>query len=283
MRLSGGTRVLGIFGDPIAHSLSPRMQNAALAAAGIDAVYVPFHVRPAHLADAVRAIRALPLWGVNLTVPHKEAVLPLLDRVTEPARLIGAVNTVTHEDGCLIGHNTDAPGFLHALAADLSFVPATKKILVLGAGGASRAALVALAQAGAAAIVIANRTLDRARLLCDHFAPFFPGTDFACTSLDNGDLRRAFSGIDLLVNTSAMGLKGESFGPLPWTFLPEAASVYDMVYGRGKTSLQIEAEKQGHRTADGRGMLVAQGEAAFALWTGQRPPSGVMADSILTE
>ena len=283
MRLSGRTRVLGIFGDPVAHSLSPRMQNAALAAAGIDAVYVPFHVTAEKLVDAIQALRALSLWGVNLTVPHKEAVLPLLDRVTDQARLIGAVNTVTHEDGCLVGHNTDAPGFLHALAADLGFVPAKKKILVLGAGGASRAALAALAEAGAATIVIANRTMARARRLCEIFGAFFPGTDFAYTSLGDGDLRQAFAGVDLLVNTSAMGLKGESFAHLPWSFLPEAACVYDMVYVRGKTPLQTEAEKRVHRTADGRGMLVAQGEAAFVLWTGQEPPSGVMADSILTE
>ncbi|BCA80221.1 shikimate dehydrogenase [Desulfuromonas sp. AOP6] len=283
MKLSGSTRVLGIFGDPVAHSLSPRMHNAALAAAGIDAIYVPFHVTPDNLAGAIQALRALSLWGVNLTVPHKEAVLPLLDRVTEQARLIGAVNTVTHEDGYLVGHNTDAPGFLHALGVDLGFVPAKKKILVLGAGGASRAALVALAQAGAATIVIANRTPARARLLCESFSAFFPGTDFACSSLDAGELCQFFAGVDLLVNTSAMGLKGESCAHLPWHCLPEAACVYDMVYARGKTSLQIEAEKRGHSTADGRGMLIAQGEAAFALWTGQESPSGVMADSILTE
>lgn len=143
MKLTGSTKVLGIFGDPVAHSRSPHMQTAALTAAGIDAVYVPFHVSAERLQDAVRSIVALELHGVNLTIPHKEAVCALLDELDEDARLIGAVNTVVRCKDRLVGYNTDAPGLLNALRDDLQFDPEGRRVLVLGAGGAARAAFVA--------------------------------------------------------------------------------------------------------------------------------------------
>lgn len=135
VKLTGKTRVLGIFGDPVAHSLSPVMQNQALQQAGIDAVYVPFHVTAEQLPQAVASIRSLGLWGVNVTVPHKEAVFPLLDDIDPAARLIGAVNTIVNRNGRLIGYNTDGLGFLRSLAEDLHFSPDGRRILLLGAGG----------------------------------------------------------------------------------------------------------------------------------------------------
>ncbi|MDY0268687.1 shikimate dehydrogenase [Trichloromonas sp.] len=281
MKISGTTRILGIFGDPVKHSLSPLMHNEALARIGFDAVYVPFHVLPEHLPQAVASIRILDLLGVNLTVPHKERVCPLLDVVDSQARLIGAVNTVVNRDGCLTGYNTDGSGFLRSLAEDLGFDPAGRRILLLGAGGACRAALVALAQAGAGSIVVANRTPERATALVAEFGPIFSGTSFASCSLAREALTAHLPGVDLLVNTSALGLGGESLADFPWKKLPSGAAVYDMVYGFEPTPLLRAAAAHGHGGADGLGMLAAQGEEGFRLWIGQAPPSGVMKAQLL--
>jgi shikimate dehydrogenase len=276
MKLTGKTRILGIFGDPVAHSLSPLMQNAALRHAGIDAVYVPFHVAAEGLDEAVRALRVLDIWGVNVTVPHKEAVCACLDEVDASARLIGAVNTIVNRDGRLIGYNTDAPGFVRSLRQDLDFEPRGKKILLLGAGGACRAAVVALGQAGASEIHIANRTPARAQGLVEEFARVFGQTRLAHSGLAIDSLRAAVKGVDLVVNTSAVGLKGEAFTDIPWEVLSPEAAVYDMVYAFGGTPLIRTALKKGLRAFGGQGMLVCQGEEAFFIWTGSRSPDGVM-------
>lgn len=281
MKISGTTRIIGIFGDPVKHSLSPLMHNAALTGIGYDAVYVPFHVLPDALPTAVEAIRILDLLGVNLTVPHKERVCPLLDEIDPQARLIGAVNTVVNRQGRLIGYNTDGIGFLRSLAEDLGFDPAGRRILLLGAGGASRAALVALAEAGAAAIVVANRTPERAAALVAEFRPVFSGTSFAGCSLATEDLAAHLAGVDLVVNSSALGLGGEALPGFPWEKLPVFAVVYDMVYGFEPTPFLREAATRGHAGADGLGMLAAQGEEGFRLWTGRTPPSGVMKARLL--
>jgi shikimate dehydrogenase len=280
MRLRGTTRILGIFGDPVAHSLSPVMQNAALQQAGIDAVYVPFHVRAADLAEAVAAIRSLGIWGINVTVPHKEAVCSCLDEVDASARLIGAVNTIVNRQGALVGYNTDASGFLRSLAEDLDFSAAGKRVLLLGAGGACRAALAALCRSGVSRIAVANRTRSRAESLVREFAGIFPQTRFEHFGLEPGQLKFAADNVDLLVNTSAVGLKGESFTGLPWEKLVPGAAVYDMVYALQGTPLIREAGRRGLRAAGGLGMLVCQGEEAFLLWTGKKPPAGLMKNAL---
>ena len=276
MKVTGKTRVLGIFGDPVSHSMSPLMQNKALQQAGIEAVYVPFHVQAEQLPQAVAGIRSLGLWGVNVTVPHKEAVCSLLDEVDPSARLIGAVNTIVNREGQLIGYNTDGQGFLCSLAEDLHFHCEGKKILLLGAGGACRAALVSLCQAGVARIGIANRTRSRAEALVEEFGPVFPKVCFEPFGIEKADLLKAAQGIDLLVNTSAVGLKGEAFGDFPWPDLRQDVAVYDMVYSKTGTPLVQEATRRGHRASGGLGMLAGQGEVAFALWTGERPAAGLM-------
>lgn len=280
--ISGKTRILGIFGDPVAHSLSPLMQNAALRQAGIDAVYVPFHVRPEQLRGAVAALKALGIWGVNVTIPHKEAVLPLLDQVDKQAQLIGAVNTIVNRDGVLHGYNTDAGGFLDSLRSDLDFDPGGRRVLLLGAGGACRAALVALAEQGVAWLGIANRNLERAQKLIADFSLHFPGTTFAFLPLAEGqELQKAVAEADLLVNTTSLGLHGEDI-PLPWVFIPPKMRIYDMVYRQGGTPLYRRAEDQGLLVTDGLGMLAAQGERAFYLWTSQKAAPGLMKDRLLT-
>lgn len=281
LKISGTTRVLAIFGDPVAHSLSPLMQNRALEQAGIDAVYVPYRVPAAGIGAAMAGVRALGIWGANLTVPLKEAVCPHLDALDDDARLIGAVNTLVNQDGRLVGHNTDGYGFLNSLEVDLKFQPAGKRILLLGAGGACRAALVALCRAGASRVSIANRSLPRAESLVAEFKTVFPGTSLAGISLDTPDLTCALKDADLLVNTTTVGLKGEVFADLPWSGVPAGIPVLDMVYGAGPTPLVDTARQHGHPATSGLGMLAGQGERAFELWTGVKPPAGVMRRCLL--
>jgi shikimate dehydrogenase len=280
MMLSGTTRVVGIFGDPVAHSLSPKMQNAALADAGIDAVYVPFHVTEQQLSDAISAIRALGLRGVNLTIPHKEAACALVDELDGQARLIGAINTIVNEGGRLVGYNTDGIGLLQALEGELKTTIAGAEVLLLGAGGAARAALVALARAGAARIVVANRTRARAQALVTSLAPHFSGTAFADLELSAALVQGYRAAFDVMVNTTAVGLGGGSFGFELAEVVRASGVVYDMVYNARGTPLLHEARARGLVAADGLAMLAGQGEAAFALWFGRAPRPRVMRQSL---
>lgn len=282
LRITGTTSVYGIFGDPVAHSLSPRMQNAAFTAAGLDAVYVPFHVPVDSLPAAVAALRTLGVCGINATIPHKEAILPLLDTVDPDALLIGAVNTVVQDGGRLYGYNTDAPGFLRAVCEETGFVPQGADTLLLGAGGACRAAVMALARAGVRRIVVANRTVDRAEQILTHFRAQFRTTEFISAPLD-ASLPTRFGGSDLLVNTSAVGLHGEAFEFPLLTGFSATTRVYDMVYCRtGATPFVVDARQRGMTAAGGLSMLAAQGEEAFRLWTGNAPPLGVMKMALMS-
>jgi shikimate dehydrogenase len=272
--------VLGIIGYPISHSLSPVMQNAALTALGLNAVFVPFAVEPAQLTPAIAGLKALGVCGFNVTVPHKEAILPLLDEIDASAALIGAVNTVKLAAGRLIGYNTDAPGFLTSLEAELDISPQGKRVIIIGAGGAARAAIVALAQAGVRSILIANRNLQRAKDLSIEFKESFPAVDM--DSIDLASLLASITnqGADLLVNTSSVGLNGTAFPDLELHGV-SAMRVYDMVYGTEPTPLIKTALTAGCRAVNGMGMLAAQGELAFRIWLGQDAPPGLMKQTLL--
>jgi shikimate dehydrogenase len=276
MQLSGKTTVVGIFGDPIAHSLSPRMQNAAIAASGLDAVYVPFHVTAAQLSDAVSGIRAMNMRGVNLTIPHKETACHLVDELDEPAQAIGAINTIVNIAGKLKGYNTDVIGLQNVLKTELGVDIAGKRVLLVGAGGASRAALVALGKARAKWVGIANRTRARAQQLLANLAPKFPGTAFAHYQLGPCLVSECPEPVDLLINASALGLSGGGFAFSICACVKTGGAVYDMTYAAEPTQLIRSALEQGLEAADGRGMLAAQGETAFQLWFETAPKAGVM-------
>jgi shikimate dehydrogenase len=276
MQLSGKTGVVGLFGDPVAHSLSPRMQNAAIQTSGLDAIYVPFHVTAAQLCDAVKSIRAMSIRGVNLTIPHKEAACDLVDELDASAQMIGAINTIVNDNGRLKGYNTDGLGLVKALKQELGCDVAGKRVLLLGAGGACRAALVALCQAKVSWIGIANRTRNRSQQLIEEFSAKFSGTAFAEYELGSSLLNTCDEPVDLLVNTTSVGLKGEDFGFPVVDCLKPSGAVFDMVYAPELTMLLDQAMKRGLATADGLGMLAAQGEAAFALWFGHTPEPLVM-------
>ncbi len=276
MKITGTTRVAAIFGDPVTHSMSPVIQNAAFAELGIDAVYVPFHVRPDDLGVAVASIRTLGLMGVNITIPHKEQVIPHLDRVDEAAKRIGAVNTIVNKDGVLTGYNTDGAGFMASIKAELGFDARGKNVVVLGAGGAARAVLYALMEAGAATVTVANRTAERAERLIDELGGFFPATNVAASGFAAGQLKGLAEGADLVVNTTSLGMEGQPPLGFPVDSLEPTAIVSDIVYKPIVTELVREARARGLAADSGLGMLVYQGVVGFELWTGKKAPADVM-------
>lgn len=276
------TTVLGIFGDPVAHSKSPAMWNAAIEALGLDARYLPFHVRRGEVREALVGMRALQIRGVNVTLPHKEEVIAHLDWVDDAARFIGAVNTVRLEGGRLEGFNTDAPGLARSLLEGGAALRGVRA-LVLGAGGAARAAVVGVAQEGAAEIHVAARRPEAAEALARALGPSL-GCPLTASGFDR--LGDAFARTTLLVQATSATLEGsahaESFAAaLPMERLPEEATVTDLVYAPLETTVLGAARARGLRVVDGLGMLLHQGAIAFEHFLGVAPPISVMRGVLL--
>lgn len=280
--ISGRTRVLGVIGHPVAHTSSPAMHNAALAALGLDYVYVPFHVEPAHLEAAVAGMRALEVAGLNVTVPHKQAVMPLLDEVSEQAKAIGAVNTIAWRDGRLWGDNTDAYGVLQSLQQDAGLEALPARVGVLGAGGAARAVLYALLQRPEVEeVLLLNRTVERAERLA---ADLNGGSRVRPGPL-GGEAEAAVRHTGLLINTTSLGMHPqEGVSPLEDpSCLRAGMVVLDIVYRPLRTRLMAQAEARGARALNGLGMLAHQGARSFEIWTGQQPPVDVMVQAALAQ
>lgn len=274
--VSGSSLVFGVIGFPVAQSLSPPMHNAAFRALGLDAVYVPFPVHPDHLPAAVAGLAAVGVRGFNVTVPHKQAIVPLLDEVLPEARAIGAVNTVRIADGRLSGTNTDGAGFLRALEHDLGFRPAGRSVLLLGAGGSARSIALALLGAGVGALTLANRTLERAAALAADCRARVPGCAVEAVALE----RVAGVAPDLLVNATTVGM-GDGRSPVALEAVGVRGAVCDIVYHPPETPLLARARALGLPCANGIGMLLHQGAAALQFWTGREPPLEAMRAALL--
>jgi len=284
--ITAHTRLIGLIGWPVGHSISPVMHNAAFARLGMDWRYVtlPVSAHPSErVGEAVRGVRALGLKGANVTVPHKQAVLPFLDSLTPAARAIGAVNTILVVDDELIGDNTDALGFiadLHEQGVAVTGMSA----LVLGAGGSARAVVYGLADAGAKAITVLNRSRSRADLLAGEMAEFFPACVFRTGALPE-DIPDANADADLVVNCTSVGM-APCPEEMPWDeeteFAPEQV-VYDLIYRPAVTRLLQMAAADGAVAIGGLGMLIWQGALAFQRWTGQKPPVEIMRAVALRE
>ncbi|MBI5481616.1 MAG: shikimate dehydrogenase [Deltaproteobacteria bacterium] len=264
--VSSNSRLCGLIGWPVRHSLSPAMHNAAFAATGLDGVYLGFEVPPERLHRAMKGMAALGFLGCNLTVPHKETARGACGRLDPDAQRFGAVNTLTFEDGTAVGHNTDAAGFLRALQVELGCDPQGARALVLGAGGVARAVVGALMQAGADVIAVAARTPGRAEVLLDALA-------FACGRVvpwTETEVRAEVAQAELVVSC----LPPEA-QPLGLEALPARAVVLDVAYER-ETALLRAAHRAGARAAGGLEMLVQQGALSFELWTRQAAPIDIM-------
>jgi|YNPNPStandDraft_1061719.scaffolds.fasta_scaffold09364_5 shikimate dehydrogenase len=286
--IDGRTRLLGVIGWPVSHTLSPAMHNAALAALGLNYIYVPLPVPPEQLGAALRGLPALGFVGVNVTVPHKAAVVPHLAELTPIAAAVAAVNTiVVREDGSLLGDNTDGAGFLADLRAhgiapgrprEAGQSTPCMRALVIGAGGAARAVAYALAEAGAEVAVV-NRTLEHAVSLCTAITRALPEAQISAHPFPSA-LARLAPDADLIINATSLGLHPAD--PLPWDpavpFAPGQV-VYDLVY-TGRTPFLALAERHGARAIGGLGMLVHQGARALELWTGLPAPVEAMAAAL---
>lgn len=285
MERENNTVMTGLLGYPVSHSLSPLMHNYAFRHLGLAYHYAAFAVPPHLLPSAVEGIRALGFRGCNLTIPHKVAVIPLLDELDEEARLIGAVNTIVNEKGALIGYNTDGKGYLRSLTEETGILLSGGKAVILGAGGAARAIAVTLARSGLKEIVIANRTRDKAEELASTvFAaalkPAVPAV--RVVSLEQAAEKVADAG--LLVNTTSIGMTPHTEDcPLPTEVLHAELVVSDLVYAPLETALLRAAKKAGARTHPGVGMLVHQGALAFQYWTGREAPLKLMYETVWNE
>ncbi|MGB5372162.1 MAG: shikimate dehydrogenase [Polyangiales bacterium] len=272
---------LGIFGWPVAHSKSPQMHVSAARELGIALLYERFEVAPEGLAEAVRAEHAAGIDGYNVTVPHKVAIISLIDEVAPAAQAIGAVNTVVRRNGRYLGHNTDAPGFVRSLE-DAGVQLSGAIAVVLGAGGAARAAVVGLADAGAAEIRVLSRRPEQSEALCRTLAG---AVSCGLKAAPLGNAGRYFEGASLLVQATSATLESnpgaQAFADsLPIEALPEGAAVVDMVYKPLETTLLARANARGLTTVDGLGMLLHQGAIAFEMWTGFEPPVDVMRSAL---
>jgi shikimate dehydrogenase len=270
----------GIFGDPIGHSLSPLMHNTAFAHHGLDAMYLPFAVHPTHLEIAVKSIVALHIRGVNVTIPHKQAVMPWLDEVSPEARLIGAVNTIHPRDGRLHGYNTDGIGFLRALEEAGSEV-AGRSVMLLGAGGAARAIAVQLCLSGIRRLLLANRTPTRAEELARFLKQNVPHADISVVSMGASSLAAHLPHSDIVVNATSVGMHPGDPMVLPSPELGPRHLVCDIVYRPLHTPLLRAAQRQGARTVDGLGMLLHQGAKAFEIWTERAFPLAIIRARLL--
>ncbi len=274
--ISAKTKICGLIGDPVEHSVSPAMHNAAFSSLGLDYIYLPFRVARDNLTKAIDGLKVLNIRGLNVTIPHKVAVIPLLDEMEPLAQKIGAVNTIANDKGRLKGYNTDAGGFLKALL-ERGIEPRGKKVVVLGAGGASRAISFTLAERGAE-IVILNRRLemDWAVELASSISQF-SAREVKALELNDKNLSSVLEAADILVNATSVGMSPNSNNsPLPARLLKPELVVFDVVYNPLKTRLLAEAEAAGAETISGIDMLVWQGALAFELWTGAKAPIDIM-------
>lgn len=263
-----------LIGDPVGHSLSPVMQNAAFRACGLDWQYELLETPRTQLGETVSRLRTNGFVSANVTIPHKEAVIEFLDDLTDHARQVGAVNTIIKRDDKLIGENTDVYGFTQALR-EASVELRGARAAILGAGGAARAAAFALAEHGAARIAIMNRTEKRAVKLVNDLCAHFPNLAVEVNSI------AALATADLVVNATSVGMSpNENASPMRWAFPPGVVAI-DLVYRPLHTKFLRDAERAGARPIGGVSMLVHQGAAAFKLWTGQDAPVELMLDATM--
>jgi shikimate dehydrogenase len=266
--ISGDTLLAGVTGRPLAHTLSPAMHNAAYDEMGLDWLYIPLGVENVRDLPALAdALRVLPFVGLNVTMPFKEPMLQLCDEVATFAQVAGAVNTVHVVEGRLIGYNTDGRGLVDSLAVDAAFDPAGRDIVLVGAGGAAAAAVMAFALQGAASVTVANRTFEAAEELVGRLAPHVRTMRLEAVGLGN-PAEEAVRAADLLVNATPVGMRPDDPSPIPPEWLHAGQVVADMVYKPAVTPLLAAATAVGATAVGGLGMLVAQGAVSIEIWNG---------------
>lgn len=281
MRIDGETKVVGLIGYPIGHTLSPTMHNRAFEYLDLNYIYLPFPVEENNLKGALRALPALGIVGANVTLPYKEKVLAYLDEVTEEVELTGAVNTILVKENRLIGYNTDGKGFVAFLRKGAGIDPRGKRVVIIGAGGAGRAVSIQLAKEGMERIALFDIVFDKAQDLASHIEKYI--SKVKATALREEGLEKEIRGADILINATPVGIKPDDPPPIDPKLLHPNLLVYDLIYNPPKTRLLSEAEEIGAKTLNGMGMLLYQGALAFTIWTGKEAPIEVMARALEEE
>jgi shikimate dehydrogenase len=280
MTISGKTRVCGVIGDPIEHSLSPIMHNAAFQALDLDYVYLAFKVKPSCVADAINGIRALNIRGLNVTMPHKKSVMANLDRIDLSAQIIDSVNTILNKDNLLFGFNTDGAGAVRALKEN-GVALKGRKVVLLGAGGAARAIAYAVAKE-ADELAVLNRTVKDAQALA-RLVEKAANKRIVAASIEPEDIDANLQDSDILINATSVGMKPHpEQTPVPIELLRSNLAVMDIVYNPLETKLARDAKALGAKVVSGVEMLIYQGAASFEIWTGKSAPVEVMRKAALT-
>jgi len=274
--------MVGLIGDPVSHSVSPEMHNAAFEKLKLDYCYIPIQVDTKDLKKALDGIRAENFAGINVTIPHKEAVIPLLDEVTKLPRLIGAVNTIKNENGKLIGYNTDGAGFIESLKEDAKVNPKGKKVVLIGAGGAAKAVAIMLAEAGTKSLAVTDIIAEKAENLAEYVKSHF-SIDAVAASEESKELKGAIKNCDILINATPVGMHPNVKGcPISDDIeIPKGILVCDLIYNPPETKFLKKAKESGAKTLNGIGMLVRQGALAFSIFTGKEAPVETMRNAVL--
>ena len=272
--IKGTTKIAGVIGFPIEHTISPGIHNAAFAALRLDCVYLPFAVRPENLGRAIAGLSSLGIIGINVTIPHKETVIQYLNEISEEARRIGAVNTVVIKQERLIGHNTDGKGFVQALKEEGKIDIQGKKVIILGAGGAGRAVAVQSGLEGAGELIIFDKEEERARRLSADIKRDIP--QLRVETVSRNEIKPNLNEADILVNATPAGMKADDELIINSQWLLPRTLVFDLIYNPQETRLMQAARKRGCAVVGGLGMLIHQGALSFELWTGKKAPLDVM-------
>lgn len=280
-QINGKTKLAGIIGYPLTYTLSPKIQNIAFSNTGLNWCYVPLRVENKNLFNAMKGLKALGFKGVNVTMPYKESILEYIDELDPSAKIVEAVNTISIIEEKLIGYNTDGTGFLKSIQEDANFDLKDKKALITGAGGAAKSIAVSLASAEVTKIIILNRTLEKAQIIEKLLKKFFQNIEISSFDF-NADLKKAFSEVDVIINTTPIGMDAAiNQTPAPVEYILDKHFVYDLIYQPKETLFLNQAKKRGAKTLNGIGMLVYQGAASFEIWTGIYPQTEPMFKAII--
>ena len=278
MKIKGTTKITGVFGYPVSHSLSPVFQNAAFDSLFLDFVYIHFEVKPAFIKEAIEAIRFLNFRGINLTIPHKKDGYYLVDELDEEAKHLKVVNTIKNEDGKLIGYITDGSGFVRSIKEDGKVELKNKNVYLLGAGGAGWAISGAIVKEKIRKLLITNRTMEKAIAIKNHLKENFNFTSVELIDFENRNGIN-FQDIDIIINTTSVGMEEGDIVLIKEEKIKKNIFIYDIIYNR-KTELIKTAEKLNLPHLDGLSMLVYQGAISFEIWTGKKAPIDIMKNSL---
>ena len=279
MKIKGTTKITGVFGYPVSHSLSPVFQNAAFEYLGLDYVYIPFEIKPEDLKKGVESIKIFNWVGINVTIPHKKEILKYIDEIDETSEILEVVNTIHNIGGKLKGYTTDGDGFIMSLREDGKFNPEGKNIFIIGAGGSSYAICGALIKKKVNHIFITNRTYENSMKLKEHLYYKLNFKNVEIIEFEKRNEKGIWEKVDLLVNTTSIGMKENDPLLIKRENIEKVKFVYDIVYNR-KTELLKEAENLKIPYLDGLSMLVYQGAISFEIWTGKKAPVEIMKKSL---